>query len=198
MELAPLAAQVVAALAPALPFLLDKSAKEADAAIEKMGEDAWEKAKTLWARLRDKVAADADPGKSAERATEKLARDPDNDRQQRMLALLLEELLEGDESTVAALRYLLGTGGARPASGAGPGAVGQTGERGTEWTRSVWGPDWEEAQFKYPYVPDDGREDLKSPSALRVLRGGGRSAVFRGSSAVRFAPGSLPAYAAST
>ncbi len=40
-----------------------------------------------------------------------------------------------------------------------------------EWTRSVWGSSYGEADFKYPYVADDGREDLESPS-LRVLRGG--------------------------
>ncbi len=40
-----------------------------------------------------------------------------------------------------------------------------------EWTRSLWGPDWQEAEFKYPYVASDGREDFASP-ARRVLRGG--------------------------
>jgi formylglycine-generating enzyme required for sulfatase activity len=42
-----------------------------------------------------------------------------------------------------------------------------------EWTRSLWGEDWEEPSFKYPYDPADGREDLDAPgSVLRVLRGG--------------------------
>ncbi|HEV7668570.1 MAG TPA: SUMF1/EgtB/PvdO family nonheme iron enzyme [Thermoanaerobaculia bacterium] len=106
MELAPLAEQVVAALAPALPFLLDKGATAADAAIKEMGKDAWEKAKSVWARLRGKIAKDED----AEKATEKLALDPKNGRLQRLLAPLLEGLLEGDEGTVAALRELLGAG----------------------------------------------------------------------------------------
>ncbi len=42
-----------------------------------------------------------------------------------------------------------------------------------EWTRSLWGEDWEEPSFKYPYDPADGREDLDAPGGiLRVLRGG--------------------------
>jgi formylglycine-generating enzyme required for sulfatase activity len=42
-----------------------------------------------------------------------------------------------------------------------------------EWTRSLWGEDWEEPSFKYPYDPTDGREDLDAPGGvLRVLRGG--------------------------
>jgi len=42
-----------------------------------------------------------------------------------------------------------------------------------EWTRSLWGPDFGKPQFKYPYVPTDGREDTKAgDTVLRVLRGG--------------------------
>jgi formylglycine-generating enzyme required for sulfatase activity len=40
-----------------------------------------------------------------------------------------------------------------------------------EWTRSLWGKDWKEPSFKYPYDPDDGREDLEA-EGYRVLRGG--------------------------
>ena len=42
-----------------------------------------------------------------------------------------------------------------------------------EWTSSLWGMQWEEPDFKYPYRPDDGREDLEAgDEILRVLRGG--------------------------
>ncbi len=42
-----------------------------------------------------------------------------------------------------------------------------------EWTRSLWGEDFEKPNFKYPYNPADGREYLKaSNKVLRVLRGG--------------------------
>ncbi|HET9209306.1 MAG TPA: SUMF1/EgtB/PvdO family nonheme iron enzyme [Thermoanaerobaculia bacterium] len=42
-----------------------------------------------------------------------------------------------------------------------------------EWTRSLWGKDLGNPSFRYPYVREDGREDLKAPSrVLRVLRSG--------------------------
>jgi formylglycine-generating enzyme required for sulfatase activity len=40
-----------------------------------------------------------------------------------------------------------------------------------EWTRSLWGPEFERPAFGYPYNAEDGREDEES-SDLRVLRGG--------------------------
>ena len=43
-----------------------------------------------------------------------------------------------------------------------------------EWTRSLWGKDIFEPDFKYPYQPDDKkREDLRSgKDVMRVVRGG--------------------------
>ncbi len=42
-----------------------------------------------------------------------------------------------------------------------------------EWMRSLWGTELGEPDFKYPYDPADGRENLDAPdSDLRVLRGG--------------------------
>jgi formylglycine-generating enzyme required for sulfatase activity len=42
-----------------------------------------------------------------------------------------------------------------------------------EWTRSAWGGNYEVAEFKYPYIPSDGRENLElSNAVLRVTRGG--------------------------
>jgi len=41
-----------------------------------------------------------------------------------------------------------------------------------EWTRSLWGEDWEKPKFKYPYNTRDGREKLDAPDKVRrVLRG---------------------------
>jgi iron(II)-dependent oxidoreductase len=41
-----------------------------------------------------------------------------------------------------------------------------------EWTRSLWGKDWE-TMYRYPYDSADGREDLNAPNSIRwVLRGG--------------------------
>jgi serine/threonine-protein kinase len=42
-----------------------------------------------------------------------------------------------------------------------------------EWTRSLWGTDWSEPDFGYPYDSEDGREDLEAGNGVpRVLRGG--------------------------
>jgi formylglycine-generating enzyme required for sulfatase activity len=42
-----------------------------------------------------------------------------------------------------------------------------------EWTSSLWGEDWGKPDFKYPYQPGDGREDLNAgDTSRRVLRGG--------------------------
>jgi len=43
-----------------------------------------------------------------------------------------------------------------------------------EWTRSLWSGDLREPDFKYPYDPRDGQEDLEAGRDVRrVLRGGG-------------------------
>jgi formylglycine-generating enzyme required for sulfatase activity/energy-coupling factor transporter ATP-binding protein EcfA2 len=61
-----------------------------------------------------------------------------------------------------------------------------------EWTRSLWGKDWEEPDCKYPYDPKDKhREDLRAgTNVLRVLRGG---SILRGACAVLAAVGAVPA-----
>ena len=42
-----------------------------------------------------------------------------------------------------------------------------------EWTSSLWGKDWNAPEFKYPYDPRDGRENLEAGDEVRrVLRGG--------------------------
>jgi iron(II)-dependent oxidoreductase len=42
-----------------------------------------------------------------------------------------------------------------------------------EWTQSLWGKNWEKPDFRYPYRPEDGRENLEAGrEVLRVWRGG--------------------------
>jgi formylglycine-generating enzyme required for sulfatase activity len=42
-----------------------------------------------------------------------------------------------------------------------------------EWTRSLWGEDWQRPDFRYPYDPADGREDASAGDRVsRVVRGG--------------------------
>jgi formylglycine-generating enzyme required for sulfatase activity/energy-coupling factor transporter ATP-binding protein EcfA2 len=62
-----------------------------------------------------------------------------------------------------------------------------------EWTHSLWGKNWEKPYYKYPYRPDDGREDeLADRSILRVLRGGAFGVVagfLRCAARFRYDPG---------
>lgn len=42
-----------------------------------------------------------------------------------------------------------------------------------EWTSTLWGGDWRDPDFRYPYRADDGREDLEADATVhRVFRGG--------------------------
>jgi iron(II)-dependent oxidoreductase len=42
-----------------------------------------------------------------------------------------------------------------------------------EWTRTLWGNDFINSSYFYPYIPSDGRENLQAnDSVLRVIRGG--------------------------
>jgi formylglycine-generating enzyme required for sulfatase activity len=46
----------------------------------------------------------------------------------------------------------------------------------TEWTRSLWGRVWGEAEFRYPYDATDGRENLEAAGeVLRIVRGAAHS-----------------------
>ena len=47
-------------LSPFLPFLMKLGEKASEKAAEKFGEDAWNKAKAIWAKLQFEVEAKAD------------------------------------------------------------------------------------------------------------------------------------------
>ena len=58
-------------------------------------------------------------------------------------------------------------------AGASPYGVEDLSGNVWEWTRSLWGMRFEKPEFRYPYQPDDGREDLTAEDGiLRVVRGG--------------------------
>ncbi|MBD2213838.1 hypothetical protein H6G27_28800, partial [Nostoc linckia FACHB-104] len=50
-------ALIVKFLAPCLPFLLNVGNKAIEGASQKVGEDGWNKAKAIWAKLLPKVEA---------------------------------------------------------------------------------------------------------------------------------------------
>ena len=57
--------------------------------------------------------------------------------------------------------------------GASPYGVLDTAGNVWEWTRSLWGKSMERPDYRYPYRPTDGREDLTAGrEERRVLRGG--------------------------
>ncbi len=55
MDVTQLATTTVAALAPALPYLVKVGNKVVDEAVNTLGKGAWHCAKALWDRLRPKV-----------------------------------------------------------------------------------------------------------------------------------------------
>ena len=65
--------------------------------------------------------------------------------------------------------------------GAGPYGAEDMAGNVWEWTRSLWGQDWQKPGFKYTYNPADGREDLTAGADdHRVGRGGALDYTPRG------------------
>ena len=65
-------AVIVKFLAPCLPFLLTMGNKAAEGASQKVGEDVWNSAKAIWAKLQPKVEANNDAKKAAAEAAKNL------------------------------------------------------------------------------------------------------------------------------
>lgn len=90
-------------LAPFLPYLLKKGEQAADAAIERFGEAAWERAQALWGKLRPKV----DDKEAAREATEDVAAAPDDELARSALQLQLRKLIADDPDLAGDLAELL-------------------------------------------------------------------------------------------
>jgi hypothetical protein len=102
-----LVTSAVTALAPVLPYLLDKAGdKAADEAVKKVGKGAWDYAKAIWFRLWPKIQAK----EAAQEAADDVVRNPDDEDALAALRLQLKKLLTEDEGLAAEIARLLDEG----------------------------------------------------------------------------------------
>jgi len=123
MDVAQVATTTVAAVGPALPYLLKVGESIAEEATKALGKGAWDCAKAVWDRLRPKLNG------HAQKVAEKLAAAPDDEDVRGALRMELRDILAADQKLTDDLRALL-KGAGRPnlsvvASGQGAVAVGR-------------------------------------------------------------------------
>ena len=102
VDAAALAKEVTPFLAPFLPYLLKAGEEAAKEAGRKFGADAWERAKTLWARLRPRVEASP----AAKEAVLDAAATPDDADALAAFRHQLKKLLAEDEALAAEVARL--------------------------------------------------------------------------------------------
>ena len=85
-------ALLVKFLAPCLPFLLKVGNKAVEGASQKVGEDVWNKAKAIWAKLHPKVEVK----EAAKEAATDVAQKPEDEDLQTSLRVQLKKILEAD------------------------------------------------------------------------------------------------------
>lgn len=103
MDLLALCTKVTEFLSPFLPSLLKLPNKAAEAAVGKFGEDAYTKAKAVWAKLRPEVEAK----EAAKEAVTDLAVAPEDEDLQTVLRIQLKKLFENDAALVEAITQIL-------------------------------------------------------------------------------------------
>lgn len=89
-------------LTPFLPYLLKLGDKAAEATAQKLGVDAWEKAKVIWTKLRPQVQVKP----ATQEAVEDVAKSPNDEDAQAALRQQLKKLLKENpnlESEIASL-----------------------------------------------------------------------------------------------
>lgn len=84
--------QIVKFLAPCLPFLMNVGNQVAEGASQKVGEDGWNKAKAIWAKLLPKMEAK----EAAIEAATDVAENPEDEDLQASLRVQLKKILEAD------------------------------------------------------------------------------------------------------
>ncbi len=96
-------ALLVKFLAPCLPFLLKVGNKAVEGASEKVGEDVWNKAKAIWAKLHPKVEAK----EAAKEAATDVAAKPEDEDLQASLRVQLKKILDADTALAEEIAQIL-------------------------------------------------------------------------------------------
>ncbi|ABY36507.1 MAG TPA: hypothetical protein DEF43_17720 [Chloroflexus aurantiacus] len=96
--------QLVAFLAPFLPYLLKAGETAAEEAGKNLGTEGWNWAKALWQKLQPKIAGKA----AAQEAAEDVAKTPNDPDAQATFRQQLKKLLADDPTLAAELTSLLG------------------------------------------------------------------------------------------
>lgn len=96
-------ALLVKILAPCLPFLINVGNKAVEGASQKVGEDVWNKAKAIWAKLHPKVEAKV----AAQEAAADVAKNPEDEDLQAALRVQLKKLLEEDKALADEITKIL-------------------------------------------------------------------------------------------
>jgi hypothetical protein len=103
-------ADIVKLLAPCLPFLLNMGGKVAEGASRKVGEDVWNKAKAIWAKLQPKVEAK----EAAKEAAADVAQKPEDEDLQASLRVQLKKILEADKELAEEIAKILQASADKP------------------------------------------------------------------------------------
>ena len=96
-------ALLVKFLAPCLPYLLNVGNKAVEGASQKVGEDVWNKAKAIWAKLYPKVEAK----EAAKEAATDVAQKPEDEDLQASLRVQLKKILEADTALAEEIAKIL-------------------------------------------------------------------------------------------
>lgn len=96
-------ALLVKFLAPCLPFLLNIGNKAVEGASQKVGEDVWNKAKAIWAKLHPKVEAK----EAAKEAATDVAQKPEDEDLQASLRVQLKKILDADTALADEIAQIL-------------------------------------------------------------------------------------------
>lgn len=102
MDIAGLAQDLSTFLVPFLPYLLKAGEKATEEVGRKLGSDAWDKAKALWAKLYPKVEAKP----AAQEAVQDVTNAPTDTDAQAALRLQLRKLLAEDETLASEVARL--------------------------------------------------------------------------------------------